>query len=250
MIIGEDEEEKSSTSDNEDFALFTEPADFRPPPPPPTTAQYRLPVKPYTIINLSLVGSHPLWAHHLWNAAPTLCNYLCQTRINLCKDKNVLELGAAAGLPSIISHHLGASKVVTTDYPDQPLIQNLQKNIDDNISIETQQNCIVEGYIWGKDCTMLKSHLDASRPFFDLVIMSDLIFNHQAHGAMLDTMDACLPSSKSHMTQSDESTRPQALVFFTHHRPHLADKDMQFFREAEERGWTCRELGKWKMPVS
>lgn len=42
----------------------------------------------------------------------------------------MLELGAGAGLPSLVCALNGASQVVVTDYPDAELIENLQYNID------------------------------------------------------------------------------------------------------------------------
>jgi nicotinamide N-methyltransferase len=248
-------EERSDEEEvNGDFSLFNEPADFRPSTPPPSQVTYKLPIEPFAIINLALVGSHPLWAHHLWNAAPTLSNYLCQEKPQLCQNRSVLELGAAAGLPSIVASYLGAPIVVSTDYPDTQLIDNLEKNFNENFKEPKRSNCKVEGYIWGSNCTKLKAHLKAPKERFDLLLMSDLIFNHQAHGAMLDTMDSCLPPADSPSTGRTDATEgtngPQALVFFTHHRPHLADKDMSFFQLAEQRGWMCKEVGTWKMPVS
>jgi nicotinamide N-methyltransferase len=46
------------------------------------------------------------------------------------KGKTVLELGAGAGLPSLVCALNGASQVVVTDYPDAELIENLRYNID------------------------------------------------------------------------------------------------------------------------
>ena len=46
------------------------------------------------------------------------------------KDKTVLELGAGAGLPSLVCALNGASQTVVTDYPDPELVENLQYNID------------------------------------------------------------------------------------------------------------------------
>lgn len=42
----------------------------------------------------------------------------------------MLELGAGAGLPSIVAAILGARKVVVTDFPDEDLISNLTLNIE------------------------------------------------------------------------------------------------------------------------
>lgn len=56
--------------------------------------------------------------------------YLQQHAESIVRHKNVLELGAGAGLPGLISAMLGAQNVVITDYPDADLIANLQHNID------------------------------------------------------------------------------------------------------------------------
>jgi nicotinamide N-methyltransferase len=252
-----DNRPKGSDSDGDDdgtstgLDMFREPDDFRPPTPPATEAFYEL-ADPNDSgrtqrITLSLVGSHPLWGHHLWNAAPTMSEYLRKHAVDLCQGKNILELGAAAGLPSIVAHRLGAQTVVTTDYPDADLVGNLQKNVDTNRSSEARK-IVSQGYIWGHDVEKLIRHLPTTcaAQKFDLLLLSDLIFNHQAHTAMLETMDMCLPAADK-IVAEHSLNRPQALVFFTHHRPHLAQKDMAFFELSQQKGWTCEELGSWKM---
>ena len=47
-----------------------------------------------------------------------------------------------------------------------------------------------------------------------------------------------------------KSDTASVLVFFTHHRPHLADRDMEFFAKARQRGWLCEEIVSRKYPVS
>lgn len=292
IASGGDGDDGSDGDDDDAFAMFVEPADFRPGTPPPTKTTYTFPHTTAQqlgaqVIELQLVGAHPLWGHHLWNAAPTLSNYLAESTASAkastglpphgtglldCTGKTVLELGAAAGLPSIVARHLGADVVVSTDYPDADLIENLQGNARANEQLNpTSQSrhgrpgkIVVEGYIWGAETSKIKAHLRPQhKGCFDIVLLSDLIFNHQAHGAMLDTLDACLPraaaeAERANQTpsppsiQESDSTygdRPQALVFFTHHRPHLAHRDLEFFALAEQRGWTCAEVGRWKMAV-
>ncbi|PWN87586.1 nicotinamide N-methyltransferase [Acaromyces ingoldii] len=236
----------SETSDDDGgLDLFDEPEGFRPKTPPPTTASYTLRLcgdgegqqAEEHEIQLDLVGSHPLWGHHLWNAAPTLSDFLAGSDRghHWCKGARVLELGAAAGLPSIVAAKLGAKRVIATDYPDPGLITNLSTNLARG-STEGSAGCAsAQGYIWGHDAAPLLSELEGEK--FDLLILSDLIFNHQAHPALLQTMDACLAPP-----------RPCALVFFSHHRPHLADRDMDFFTQAGNAGWLCEEVGQWKMP--
>ena len=46
-----------------------------------------------------------------------------------------------------------------------------------------------------------------------------------------------------------KSRGASVLVFFTHHRPRLADRDMDFFTKARERGWVCEEVLTRKYPV-
>lgn len=59
-------------------------------------------------------------------------NYLLR-HPSLVKDRRICELGAGAGLPSIVAGLAGAEQVVVTDYPDEQLVANLAYNLDMNI---------------------------------------------------------------------------------------------------------------------
>ena len=50
----------------------------------------------------------------------------------LVHGRTVLELGAGAGLPSIVAAKLGARMVVVSDYADVELVENLRYNIERN----------------------------------------------------------------------------------------------------------------------
>ena len=39
------------------------------------------------------------------------------------------------------------------------------------------------------------------------------------------------------------------LVFYTHHRPHLAHRDMEFFKMAGEMRWECEKVFTERFPV-
>ena len=120
-------EPSDSDSDPEEtLDLFAEPADYYPPPPQPTIATHTL--LSGQVLNLHLVGHNPLWGHHLWNAGRVIATYL-EKNPSLVTNKTVLELGAGAGLPSLVCAVLGARKVVVSDYPDAELVQNLKRNI-------------------------------------------------------------------------------------------------------------------------
>jgi nicotinamide N-methyltransferase len=164
-----------SDSDPEStLSIFTDPPDYYPPSPKPTTETQTL--LSGKTITLSLVGHNPLWGHHLWNAGRVIATYL-EKNPSFVKDQTVLELGAGAGLPSLVARVLGARKVVVTDYPDPDLISNLWANIerlegnlwkDDNgkKGSEEDKKIVAEGYCWGGDPFVLLSHPKSRRRNF------------------------------------------------------------------------------------
>lgn len=248
LATGADATNEEEDDGDDGLNMFEEPEDFRPKTPPPTVTHYEFPGTS-SKVTLNLVGSHPLWGHLAWNASFILSDFLCAHALTLTKGKRVLELGAAAGLPSIVCNWASASHVVATDYPDKDLIDNLTKNIvqncqDDTSPLRGPGKSFVEGYIWGRDPSPLLSHLevDGKPGKFDLILLSDLVFNHQAHPALLETCESCIADAP---TGEGEMSTPCVLVFFTHHRPHLAYKDMQFFDMAEVKGWKFEKLGEW-----
>ncbi|KAJ3806459.1 hypothetical protein EV368DRAFT_87067 [Lentinula lateritia] len=73
------------------------------------------------------------------------------------------------------------------------------------------------------------------------------------HDALLKTSHFSLKPSPttSRSPSNDEATEasltaslltPSVLVFYTHHRPHLAHRDMEFFEKARDQGWNCLEV--------
>ncbi|KAA8912004.1 putative methyltransferase-domain-containing protein [Sphaerosporella brunnea] len=197
--------------------LPDEPEDFLPPPPPATTITHALTTVPYETLTLRLVGHNPLWGHHLWNAGLVISKYLETNAARLVQGKRVLELGAGAGLPSLTCALRGAAEVVVTDYPDAPLIDNLRINISSLPTRSSTSPITAEGYLWGN--TLAES---MATPF-DVVILSDLLFNHSEHAKLLKTVQLTLRKSRD----------ARALVFFTPHRPWLLEKDLEFLKNAE-----------------
>ncbi len=229
--------ERGDDSDTEGLDLFTEPEDYYPPSPPSTTETHTLLTG--QVLTLHLVGHNPLWGHHLWNAGRLISTYL-ESNPSVIAGKTVLELGAGAGLPSLVCAHLKAKKVVVTDYPDPDLVANLWKNIDifedanEKEGPEAEKSIVAEGYCWGADAQPLLSHLpsDSATRGFDVLILADLLFNHSEHGKLVATIEYTLSKSREAKT----------LVFFTPYRPWLFERDMAFFELVKEKGFEVEKV--------
>ncbi|KAF9115785.1 nicotinamide n-methyltransferase [Mortierella sp. AM989] len=225
-----------SESSGEMGDMFALPREFSPPPPEPTYEVFTRAnnLQPHEI-KLRLVGSHPLWAHHLWNAAKVFANWI-DAHPEHSLNKNVLELGAGAALPSFVTAINGASKVIITDYPDNDLISNIQYNAEQVVPQLTRDGVVIaQGYLWGSNTRPLLAYLNPSmstqtsvsvtetpsRQLYDTIILSDLLFNHSQHRSMLKTCKETL-----------KPVTGRVFVFFTHHRPWLADADNKFFEIA------------------
>jgi nicotinamide N-methyltransferase len=182
--------------------------------------------------------------------------------------------------------------VVLTDYPDQALVDNLAHNIVQNVEPARRGAVSVLGYIWGHPVDPLlrallpdPSHAGAeagddspdarSGPSFDLILLSDLIFNHsQVRHHQPFFSSSFVPSTRFNiyvggwvwlpflgllgyekhralLATCEHATAPGGcvLVFYTHHRPHLAHRDMEFFEVAREMGWKCEKLLTERFPV-
>lgn len=160
-----------------------------------------------------------------------IARYLENNDKDVVKDKDVLELGAGAGLPSLVCALRGARQVVVTDYPDPDLVQNLQYNID-HCDLPSKDFIAAEGYLWGNDTRQIRSHLAEPASGFDLLILADILFNHSEHRKLVKTVDATLKAT-------DDA---KALVFFTPYRPWLFNKDMAFFDLAKHGGFAVEKI--------
>ncbi|KAK5995147.1 Protein N-terminal and lysine N-methyltransferase EFM7 [Cladobotryum mycophilum] len=225
--------------EDEDFgmgSLMEDPEGYYPPTPPPTKQIFTM--GSGKEITLNLVGSSPTEAHHLWNGAKIISDYFEEDPSRV-RGKTVLELGAAAGLPSLVAGILGAKKVVMTDFNDPELIANMQKNIDEcDETVEPMghiaKTVVAEGFVWGRDVVPLLAHLkpedgtsiSSGEQRFDVLILADLLFRHAEHGALVKTIKETLKATR-------EST---TYVFFTSYRPWKRDLDMKFFDVARDAG--------------
>lgn len=177
-----------------------------------------------TDLQINLVGCSPLYGHILTHACLYLAKYIETNAATLIKDKTVLEVGSGGALPSILSAYLGAKFVVSTDYPDLELINNIKRNIIEN---NVSKNCKALGFIWGNPVDEIVHTLSEStnnqNTSFDIIILSDVIFNHSEHLKLLKSCRELLTPETG-----------KILVTFSPHRPKLFKNDIQFFDTAQQ----------------
>ncbi|KAI4171798.1 MAG: hypothetical protein LQ343_004049 [Gyalolechia ehrenbergii] len=162
-------------------------------------------------------------------------DYLYNHREELVCGKNVLELGAGAGLPSIAAAIWGAKNVVVTDYPDEDMVENMKINVDAAKDVlPRSSNVVVQGHVWGADAKPMLANLPSQARGFDTLVLADLLFNHSQHAALVLTIQATLA----------RSPEAEALVFFTPYTPSKFDKDMAFFNLAREGGLEVTQIVK------
>ncbi|CAK5283155.1 unnamed protein product [Mycena citricolor] len=106
------------------------------------------------------------------------------------KHLKVLELGAAAGLPSIViakTHAADEIQVVVTDYPDEELIRTLAQNVVDN---GVSRNCRALAYDWGSPDSSPLFAPDNEK--FDVIIAADTLWNPDFHGIFITALKSTL----------------------------------------------------------
>lgn len=171
----------------------------------------------------------------LWNAGRISAEYLEQNAPRLVTKRNVLEIGAAAGVPSIIAAIKGARTVVMTDYSDPDLVDNMRRNAVAAASMIPEGSQLhVAGYKWGADTDEIMSLLpeDTTTKAFDTLIMADVVYSHREHPNLIKTMQETLKKSRDAV----------ALVIFTPYQPWLLPKTEKFFPLAEENGFVVTKV--------
>jgi EEF1A N-terminal glycine/lysine methyltransferase len=155
-------------------------------------------------LRLALVKQHhSLWAEFIYNAARVLSD-LIDSGLVLpdVRGKSWLELGAGAGLPSIITSIHEPSCVVISDYGndyDRLLLPAIDHNIAYAKELGVTCPIFSVGYIWGSPVERLTSCLASTATSdstkFDLVVMADCIFNRSEHRRLLWTVKETLSAS-------------------------------------------------------
>ncbi|UNI22632.1 Nicotinamide N-methyltransferase [Purpureocillium takamizusanense] len=262
-------------------ALMEDPDDFYPPSPPPTKQVFTM--QSGRAVTLHLVGHSPTEAHHLWNGAKFISDYLEDDPAGRVRGKAVLELGAAAGLPSLAAAVLGARRVVMTDFPDPDLVANMQKNIDEcDAAVEPRGSVAARvhamGFVWGADPAPLLARLaaDASSdedagagtgagtgavpPASEAasVAVAAAAAGEEQEGHkeeqrfdVLVLADLLFRHSEhGALVKTIKETMARdgaAYVFFTSYRPWKQDLDMRFFDVARDAGLSVEQVSERKL---
>ena len=106
--------------------LFDEPDGFFEPAPQRGSTSYSRAGSRGDALTLVTAARSPLWGHLVWNAARVIADYI-DSDPQIVHGKQVAELGAGAGLPSLISALNGAAYVMMTDFPDADLIETVSR---------------------------------------------------------------------------------------------------------------------------
>ncbi|CCO28928.1 hypothetical protein BN14_02928 [Rhizoctonia solani AG-1 IB] len=132
------------------------------------------------------------------------------------KGKKVLELGAAAGLPGIVSAFGDADDepgaVVLSDYPDKGILARLEENVEANR--RTSRVVVkVEGHAWGS--------ADGLRDKFDVVLAADVLWMEHMHEALCKTLDRVLaPFGQVHIVAGLHTGRSVITSFLAMAKKH------------------------------
>ncbi|KAL4931081.1 putative nicotinamide N-methyltransferase Nnt1 [Aspergillus undulatus] len=213
--------------------MFQDPEGFYPPEMEPTYAEHTM--LSGQVVRVRLVGSHPLYGNMLWNAGRISSDYIETHAPTLIAGKDVLEIGAAAGVPSIVSAIKGARTTVMTDYPDPDLVDNMRQNADAATSmIPAGSSLHVTGYKWGSDVEPLKAYIpeESRAEGFDVLIMADVVYSYREHSNLVKTMQQNMKRTKNAV----------ALVIFTPYQPWLLPQTQKFFPLAEQCGFTVTKV--------
>lgn len=160
---------------------------------------------PTSTVTLDTPDTQPenwsLHASSIWVSSIYIADHLCDLFLDRHHDSterkvHVLELGAGAGLPSIlIAKTYPFVRVTVSDYPDESLMKTLLNNVEHN---GVSNRCRVVPYAWGADTSALTK--EDGPP--DVIVAADTLWNPDLHILFLDTLRKLLkktPEARVHL---------------------------------------------------
>ena len=160
---------------------------------------------PGSTLPVRLLLPHPppalyttLQANNLWLAGIYLADLISldQLKPNV-KGKRCCELGAGAGLPSVMAYRDGgAASVVCSDYDTEEVITVIEGNFrraqEDAKDGRRLGDWAVTGHTWGTSTDKLCQAAAAEPRQFDVLFLSDVIWVTAAHKVLLDSVFSLL----------------------------------------------------------
>ncbi|KAI6379944.1 hypothetical protein MCOR25_001843 [Pyricularia grisea] len=181
-----------------------------------------------------LVAGSRFTGHRTWDGALHLAHYLVAEQGSTVKGRSVLELGAGAGLLSILcAKYFGAESVIATD-GDERVVEEARRNVDIcglGGEEEGQGRVEVERLWWGEDlgASWLHDRLFKQEKSLDVVFGADLIYNEESASALAKTLKSLLvlkPGLK-------------VIISWAIRFPEVANK---FLQDCEANGLNIRDL--------
>lgn len=153
-------------------------------------------------------GNWSLHASSIWASSIYVADHLCDLNLDQHiaatqrmgrPHLRVLELGAGAGLPSIlIAKIFGDVLVNVSDYPDDELIAAMKSNVEAN---KVSSRCRTVPYAWGSDPSVFAASQsilgdsDECDHTHDVVIAADTLWNSELHSLFLQALQNTLRKS-------------------------------------------------------
>lgn len=174
----------------------------------------------YTLRCAENDGGSPasLFAYNVWSGSVQLAEYLSNENGVMVQGKQVVELGAAAALPSLVALSYGAANVMITDYPNDMILQVIRRNIDENmpfLGTDVNNRCKIEGHLWGN----VIGQDDRGR--YDIALLAECLWCHAQHFDLLCSLQSLLKEGGL------------VLLSYAHHIPGKEDDDDAFFALAQ-----------------
>jgi predicted nicotinamide N-methyase len=184
-----------------------------------------------------------LHANAIWVSSIYLADHILDLNLDLYFNEEkirVLELGASAGLPSILLAKLfpTSALVTVTDYPDDKLIEKLENNVQSN---NVADHCKVLPYAWGSDPTLVLGN-DNSKGF-DIVMAADTLWNPELHPIFIDSLKSTLKKSSTsriHLVVGLHTGRYTIQSFLTRVQRNNSGLYVESILEREVKGTSTR----------
>ena len=125
-----------------------------------------------------------LFINHVWEGSVVLSDFIIN-HPEIIFGKNILELGAGTSLPSLVSSLFSPELVISTDFPDEALIDHISKLVEEN----SCKSICVAPFKWG-DSPHELLNISKQRKF-DVILLAELLWKDTFH-----LMDKLLSSVK------------------------------------------------------